>query len=662
MIHPFDPINAQEIRKATSIVKSHFSDVGPLRFKSVDILEVKKLEMVPILEDELKGIQPSRFPDRRIKVKFHKLKARQFVEAIVNISSGNLEESSNINGVQPPTDPDEQIEIENVCNNNEKVKDAIKKLKLPPDVQIINDPWIYGTDSPNETRRLFQCYMYASFSDDPEFNYYACPLPIAPIFDAESKALVCIQSLPLDIDPIDRGSNIAPFKGLTKNEYSATGLGAQNISKDLKPLLIEQFEGPSFSTNQNEVSWQNWKFRVGWNPREGLVFYNIRFDGRSIFYRLALNEMTVPYGDPRSPFHRKQVYDLGDSGFGSNANSLGLGCDCLGFIKYFDGAITNSVGEPVKLKNVICMHEVDNGIQWKHTNYRAPQVSSIVRKRELVIQTIATVSNYEYILMYYFDQAANIRLEVRATGILSTVPSKKDALLPFATRLGTAIQAHNHQHIFNLRIDPAMDSYTNNSIVFEDVVPSDENVDKFKDPFGVCFVAKPQTVKSPGAFDFNLETGRYFKMTNPNVLNKTSLKPIGYRLWHITSQMMLMKPGSYNVQRGRYCTKPFWVTKYNDGELYAAGEYTNQSTHDSGLGIWAARNEDIENDDCVLWHTFSLTHIPRPEDFPVMPVDMLSLELRPSGFFDKNPALSVPRSNPIVNRSKKVDNSDCCKM
>jgi primary-amine oxidase len=94
--------------------------------------------------------------------------------------------------------------------------------------------------------------------------------------------------------------------------------------------------------------------------------------------------------DPRKPYHRKQAFDAGDVGFGITANQLALGCDCLGHIKYFDGYRTDSKGNPVLLKNVICMHEQDNGMQHKHTNYRNNS-ATVVRNRQLVLQMICTV-------------------------------------------------------------------------------------------------------------------------------------------------------------------------------------------------------------------------------------------------------------------------------
>lgn len=58
----------------------------------------------------------------------------------------------------------------------------------------------------------------------------------------------------------------------------------------------------------------------------------------------------------------------------------------------------------------------------------------------------------------------------------------------------------------------------------------------------------------------------------------------------------------------------------------------------------AARNESVENEDVVVWNVFGLTHNPRVEDWPVMPVEVYQVGFRPSDFFERNPAIDVPGS------------------
>jgi len=88
-----------------------------------------------------------------------------------------------------------------------------------------------------------------------------------------------------------------------------------------------------------------------------------------------------------------------------------------------------------------------------------------------------------------------------------------------------------------------------------------------------------------------------------------------------------------------------WVTPYHPDERWPCGDFPTQSEQDTGLPVWTAQDRSIENTDVVLWYVFGLHHIPRPEDWPVMPVDVVSFWLKPFGFFDRNPTLDVPPSH-----------------
>jgi Cu2+-containing amine oxidase len=102
-----------------------------------------------------------------------------------------------------------------------------------------------------------------------------------------------------------------------------------------------------------------------------------RYDDVPVLYRAGLSEMVVPYGDPSPQQARKNAFDTGEYGVGYCTNSLTLGCDCLGVIKYFDGHLTTSRGEPLTIENAICMHEEDHGISWKHTDRRLPDAPEV---------------------------------------------------------------------------------------------------------------------------------------------------------------------------------------------------------------------------------------------------------------------------------------------
>lgn len=364
--------------------------------------------------------------------------------------------------------------------------------------------------------------------------------------------------------------------------------------------------------------------------------------------------MNIPYADPRPPFHRKAAFDLGDVGAGIMANNLKLGCDCLGSIHYMNGLVADDRGNPDPRPNAICVHEQDAGILWKHTNYRTDR-AAIVRRRELVVESIITVANYEYILAFIFNQAGEVSYEVRATGIVSTHPIDEGLSVPWGTVVHPGVLAAFHQHIFSLRIDPAIDGHTN-TLVSSEVHPMPLN--DFN-PHGVGYTVQESTVAQSTGLDIDTAANRVFKITNPNSLNPINGKPVAYKIHAPPFQKMLALPQSFHHKRAEFADHDVYVTKYRDRELYAGGMYTNQSRGGKGVRAWADRQDAItgldgQGDDIVVWVQFGLQHVVRTEDWPVMPAEVLSVSLKPANFFEKNPSMDVPPSEQRVNKSVEV--------
>lgn len=178
---------------------------------------------------------------------------------------------------------------------------AIADLKLPADATVQCDCWPYGADraSTIDSHKFVQALLYARApGNHPESNQYAFPLPFSPLFDVFEDELVRIE--PLATGGKDDGlkyhtANDRPMEHCMANEYHPELLSEART--DMMPLHVVQPEGPSFRvTDQNAVAWQKWRFRVGFNYREGMTIHDVRYDGRPIFYRLSVSEMTVPYG------------------------------------------------------------------------------------------------------------------------------------------------------------------------------------------------------------------------------------------------------------------------------------------------------------------------------------------------------------------------------
>jgi primary-amine oxidase len=151
-------------------------------------------------------------------------------------------------------------------------------------------------------------------------------------------------------------------------------------------------------------------------------------------------------------------------------------------------------------------------------------------------------------------------------------------------------------------------------------------------------------------------------MTNTNKINPISQRPVAYKFIPAPTQLILADPESIVAKRAAFAQHHVWVTKYKDEELFAAGEFTNQSQKEiGGVADAVARKENVENDDVVVWNVFGLTHNPRVEDWPVMPVEIHQLELKPADFFERNPALDVPGSKNVSSVEVGQDaNGTCC--
>ncbi|OCK83734.1 hypothetical protein K432DRAFT_290434 [Lepidopterella palustris CBS 459.81] len=649
--HPLAPLTASEITYAANLIKAGWPAHTNLHFKVITLEEPLKAQVLPYLAAEHSG-EPLPRVSRKAFVNYYIRNTNKFHEAIVDLSAGRVERNVLLGkNFHANGDGEEIVAIEKVALEDEGVKAEIAKLKLPEGTVVISDPWIYGSDGIDDDDRMYQCFLYMRDpmnSSEADSNHYALPLPISPVISTESMTVIRIDTLPTGADNTIK--EIEPYQIKPPNEYIPE---YQKLRTDVKPLNVVQPQGASFTVTQQGTSsvlaWQKWQFRVGFNQREGMVLHDVRYDSRSLFYRLSLSDMNIPYADPRHPYHKKSAFDLGDAGAGIMANNLKLGCDCLGSIYYLDAVLSDDKGGVTPMENVVCIHEQDAGIGWKHTNYRTGR-AAVVRSRELVLQSIITVSNYEYILAFIFNQAGEIDYEVRATGILSTQPVDDGVEVPFGTLVHPGVLAVHHQHIFSLRVDPMLDGYKNR-LTYDEAHPmprSDFN------PHGIGYYVEETVVEESGGYDLDFDKNRTFKIQNAAVRNPVNGKPVAYKIQTPGFQKMLADKDSFHHKRAEFADHNIYVVKYKDDELFAGGKYTNQSRGGHGVRSWADRKDNVKDEDIVVFVQFGINHVPRIEDFPVMPCEILKVHMKPVNFFDKNPALDVPPSEQNFNKSVLV--------
>ncbi|KAI3321584.1 copper amine oxidase 1 [Xylariaceae sp. AK1471] len=664
--HPLRPLVDEELVRARDlVVKKHGGEGVVLFFRSIYVDEPKRDDLVQFLIAEHAGQSPATTPPRQVTVLFDLVKdgVPRLTQTIVDIEAGEIYSSKTFPAYcQTSYTPTEFGMFQDACVSSDMFKEAMDEFSLPENFTVVIDPWPYGGLDPDEdVPRYMQGLVFAhdASKQNPDSNHYAYPLPIIPVMDMATKKLIRIDRLATG----GTGDSLYPAAAADKPkklfEHSKSAeyipeLLDRPLRADLKPIDITQPEGASFKIDSdNLVEWQKWRFRIGFTPREGAVLHDVCYDNRPILFRLSFSEMTVPYSDPRPPFHRKQAFDFGDGGIGRAANNLKLGCDCLGAIHYLDAVVTNTEGKPELAKNVVCLHEQDNGIGWKHTNFRTNR-AVVTRLREFVVQFVATLANYEYIFNYKLDTAGGITVETRATGIVSVVTIDEGKTSEYGNVVSPGILAQNHQHIFAVRIDPNIDSYGSGdtAVVLEETHPMPMNPET--NPYGNGYEIRRQKIEHAMYTDAEPKFNRTVKLENVNKKNAISGKNVGYKFLPNPTQLMLADDNSTHAARAPYAKHHLWVTGYRDEELWAAGEFTNQSKKEEGgvkdmveRGDWfvdtpSTSSEKGQRSTPVVWNVFGLTHNPRVEDWPVMPVEIHQFHIRPADFFTSNPALDMP--------------------
>jgi len=621
--HPLDPLTPEEITTAVATVKAEYNLGKKVRFPTVVLKEPPKSVVLNFQEgDDI---------EREAFIGILNNEDGLTYEAVVSLNTKTVKSWKQIADVQPSIMLDEFIECETAVKASPEFQEAIKKRGITDPSLVMVDPWSAGYYAIENEKGLRLSRALCWVRSSPTDNGYARPIEgVIPVVDLNKMEVIRVEDYGVVPLPPNPGNYSTEF--------------VKDLRSDIKPLEITQPEGPSFDVQGHFIQWQKWQFRIGFTPREGLVLYTVGYKDqgrvRPIIYRASLSDMVVPYGDPRPQHYRKNAFDVGEYGVGTLANSLTLGCDCLGEIRYFDAYMTNSRGQVVMIENAICMHEEDYGILWKHVDWRTEH-TEVRRSRRLVVSFIATVGNYEYGFFWYFYQDGTIQYEVKLTGIVNTAAAMPDEVPKYGTLIAPQLNAPIHQHFFNVRLDMCVDG-ENNSVYEVNTQAEPMGPDN---PYGNAFYAESTLLATESEAQRIIDpfTGRYWKIVNPAVHNSLG-QPVSYKLMPGENILPFAHPESSVIKRAGFMTKHLWVTPYDPDELYAAGDYPNQHPGDAGLPAWTKANREIENTDVVVWYTFGHNHVTRPEDWPVMPVSYIGFMLKPVGFFDASPAIDVPPS------------------
>lgn len=453
-----------------------------------------------------------------------------------------------------------------------------------------------------------------------------------------------VEGMVLDVN-LTRGrldGFINPAKALVIKDSSALKALA-NPRRALMALTVSQPQGTSVRIVGNEITWDRWQLRVGIDPRRGLEVHDVSFrDGtrrRSVLYSGSVSEIVAPYGDP--VFGTWYPRDEGDYGMGLyGLTSAVAHNDAPANALFLSAIMHDQMGRPIVVPRSIVVYERDGGLLWRHATLAR-------RARQMVVSTHATIDNYDYQFNWIFSQDGTIESEVALSGIMNVNPTAR--LLDTAHTEGHTLTGHlvapgvnapNHQHFFSYRLDLDVDGTANSIYTMES-----RAADSTTNAKGESIEMRERAIGSESAatMDVSFAAVRSWRVANTHVRNSLG-QFTGYTLVPGAVTPSFSQEFSLPRKAAGYIGHQFWASPHVTDELYAAGEFQNLGREGDGLPRWTAANRSLLDTDVVLWYTLGITHIPRPEDWPYMPIHRGGFKLVPTSFFARNPTLDVPAS------------------
>lgn len=618
--HPFDPLSTEELARAAALVRGDQRLPAEAWLASVDLAEPPKALML--------GPDPLAVP-RRAAVVVLDARANRTFEVEVDLGAGRVTAWKQVPGVQPPILLEEYTLLADLVVADPRWQAAMRQRGFTDFSRVVVDGWAPG---PAVGARLMGGLTYVQ---GEQVNYYGRPVEgLVAVVDMNARRVV---------EVIDQA--VVPVAARS-SDFSVGSLAPAR--SELPPLHVVQPKGVGYRRDGWSIEWDRWRLRFGLHPREGLVLRDVRWvegnRARSVLYRASLSEMAVPYGDPTAgTWSWRAAFDVGEYGLGRLATALGRGVDVPDNAELLDVAMVDSLGASVEAPDRIAIYERDGGVAWRHFDWNTGAGAGR-RARELVIAFASAIGNYDYLFHWVFHQNGELSMEVALSGILlpkGTAATTIEApSCPGCTGhlVAPQVEAPNHQHFFSFRLDLDVDGAANSLLEANvDALPQGRH-----NPDGNGF-AKVETVlgsEMEARRDVDARRARMWRVIAPESRNRLGNRS-GYMLMPGSNAWPFLTAGNSTRQRARFLDHHLWGTRYHDGELWAAGDYPNQSAVDSGLSRFIANDESLEGQDLVLWYTLGITHTPREEEWPIMNVHRAGFTLVPAGFFDHNPALDL---------------------
>jgi primary-amine oxidase len=609
--HPLDTLSADEITVVRSTLEREGKADGQTRYPFISLREPNK--------QTVRTYKPGDAYTREAQAVVKK--GRQTYEAVIDLQNRRLESWVLKADVQPSILAEEWELAQKLTKRNAQWQYQVKVRGITDLDAIFCDAYTVGYFGQKEaTARLVNVPCFVTNSDSN--NLYAQPVEgLYGIVDLDAKSV---------IDIVDTGSvgkiNSQRVAGKDISKFALRD-NLQNSISDLK-------------VNDSILSWNRWSFHIGLDRRSGLIVSLVKVLDkgtiRDFLYRGSISELFVPYMDGALGWSSRTFMDVGEYGLGRLTSILVPGVDCPTRAIFLDAVLPSEKGIPVRAENAICIfeHETDAPLYRHYESLNKTFVGKTAR--ELVVRTIYTIGNYDYISDWVFTENGELELRIGATGYPavkgSTTGTDSSGGAPQhgGANVEHGLSAVDHDHFLSVRLDVDVDG-PNNTLLKQRLVTT-----------ALPGSNERRSVWSRSEENVSVEGGfrsteaNTWQLINPS--NPTSLGNAPAIVIAGDSASLLLDAEDWPAKRAAFAARQVWATRYKPTELYASGDYPNQSNGSDGLNTYA-NEQPLINTDIVIWYTLGFHHVTRPEDWPIQSTVWKSVRLRPAAFFDSNPGL-----------------------
>jgi primary-amine oxidase len=602
----FDAFSAEEIGRSVAAARAQ-SIVAP----------TARIVSVVLDEPDKAAVLSGRTVERVARVLSYDMAADETVETRVNATDGRVLSSLIIPGVQPTLGGEDAARAQEIVNAHAPWVDALRRRGVTDLSKVFAASWSAGYFG-DSTQRGRLVRVIPSLREGARDNVFMRPIEgVAALVNLTSGRVESLTDE--EIMPISAASR---FSELSDNAPSPRNEVVSN----------------TIVVTGGHVRWRNWQLHVSADSREGVVLHRVSYthEGRerSLLYRAAVSEMVVPYGDPAAGWYVRNALDAGEIGLGQFTLPLREGVDVPNGATFLSATLVGGDGTPVERERAIALYERDGGLAWRYMNLAR-------RSRQLVIEWISPVGNYEYAFAWIFHEDGVIEQRTTLTGIMSVKGANRasDSAAAHGQRVSDRIIAPHHQHFFAFRLDTDVDGAAAQRVLEVDAQPSVEH-DAHNSRAEVH--ARSQVLESELSARRTTAgaSARRWVVQNTGVLNSVG-EPSALSVLPGENSAPLADTAAWIRKRAGFIDAQLWVTPYRRNELYAAGDFPNQSRGGEGLPAFTRGNAPVANADVVLWYVMGITHLPRPEDWPVMPSHVAGFKLVPTGFFSHNPLVRM---------------------